>query len=401
MVKQLRQLDQLDQLDRLDRLNQLDWLDRLDRLKSLNLFKYMVILLVIILASCDILPEKPESEDATYSFTIMANYIDDLTQESYPVKFAKVELNTNDYETSLIEGMTDELGLITFNNLLTANYILKLKGTIQVPLFYKPDSLVDITVLGSKTIYPENRHSIDTVFTMSSGMNPGLKINELYTVGPPNNFFYFFDQYIELFNSSDETKYLDGMIFCRMSYGLCCVTYIFQFPGEPLTGREYPVEPGEFVILAGDAMNHITLESNTIQLPGSIDLSEADWEFKNAKDYGDWDNPDVPNIENIEVGFTRDFLISLTSDAVLLADGSDLNYEDGIDVESVVDCVEYSSNPDHRKDMEASVDRGFGGIGLSKYSSQSLERIEPGFDSDNSTYDFEIIERPTLWYHHE
>ncbi|MCK5521397.1 MAG: DUF4876 domain-containing protein, partial [Candidatus Marinimicrobia bacterium] len=383
----------------------LDWLDRLEwlkRLKSLNLFKYMVILLVIILVSCDILPEKPEMEDGNSSIKFIAKYIDIDTGNTSDVDIISVSLSTYDYDTPENESQINDSGIVVINDLITSVYNVKIKGNTQIPIYENSDSLTTIDVLGFKSIVPGNSESdfIDTVYCLSWS-DPGLKINELYTVGSPNNFFYFFDQYIELFNSSDETKYLDGMIFCRMSYGLCCVTYIFQFPGEPLTGREYPVEPGEFVILAGDAMNHITLESNTIQLPGSIDLSQADWEFKNSKDYGDWDNPNVPNIENIEVGFTRDFLISLTSDAVLLADGSDLNYEDGIDVESVVDCVEYSSNPDHRKDMEASVDKGFGGVGLSKYSGQSLERIEPGFDSNNSTVDFEIIDAPTLWYHHE
>ena len=402
MVKQLRQLDRL---NRLGRLNRLDWLDRLEwlkRLKSLNLFKYMVILLAIIVTSCDYLPEKPELQDGSFSFSIIAKYYDINNDTTLFIDSASVILRTNDYELSEIEKYTNDFGYVEFNNMLTTVYDVKLKGTYQQTHYNNPDSLVYITVLGYTTIIPGFSSIIDTINTISFGTSPGLKINEIYMVGPPNNFFYCYDQYIELYNSSDETKYLDGMIFCRMSYSINKEPiYIFQFPGKPLIGREYPVESGEFVILAQDAINHITLEGESVQLPGSIDLSNADWEFKDSRDFGDWDNPNVPNIDNIMVKKIGEFMINLISDVVLLGDGSDVDYLDGIDVESIVDCVEYSSNPNHRKDIEVSVDQGFCGIGLAKYSSMSLERIEPGFDTNNSTYDFEIIDAPTLWYHHE
>jgi len=88
-------------------------------------------------------------------------------------------------------------------------------------------------------------------------------------------------------------------------------------------------------------------------------------------------------------------------DVVLIADGSDLDYIDGMDIESVIDGVEYASFSTHLKDIEKEVDRGFGGVGLTKYSGQSLERVVAGFDSNNSTVDFEILDRPTPGYQHE
>ena len=88
-------------------------------------------------------------------------------------------------------------------------------------------------------------------------------------------------------------------------------------------------------------------------------------------------------------------------DVVIIATGSDIDYLNGIDIESVIDCVEYASSSIHPKDIEASVDQGFAGIGMSTYSGKSLERIAPGFDTNNSTYDIEIIDRPTVGYHHE
>ena len=45
----------------------------------------------------------------------------------------------------------------------------------------------------------------------------GISINEIYCVGPVNNIFYFYDLFLELYNSSDSVKYVDGMQIMRVS----------------------------------------------------------------------------------------------------------------------------------------------------------------------------------------
>ena len=223
-------------------------------------------------------------------------------------------------------------------------------------------------------------------------------IRDSYTCGPPNNFYYYSDQYFELYNSSDDTLYLDGIQFCRMgSTGLNNVTYIFQFPGKPVVGREYPIYPKQFVVCARTAYNHRKYVFNNRT---SVNLSKADWEFVNENDPTDYDNPDVPNIGNILDGFYHDFSVNLIGDVVLIADGSDENYLDGIDINSVIDCVEYSSSPTHIKEVEEEVDYGYTGVGMMTYCGKSIERKKPGFDTNNSTIDFEIISSPTVGYQH-
>ncbi|MBU0710678.1 DUF4876 domain-containing protein [bacterium] len=311
-----------------------------------------------------------------------------------------VLLSTFDYNISSYIDTTDSAGLAEFEPVPYAEYKVNTKATIMVPSFDNPDSLVEINVVGAGIVAPgDGNIIIDTLEVIASGAEPGLKINEIYTVGPPNNSYYWFDQFIELYNSSEDTIYLDGMVVCRMGEFLADVTYIFQFPGEPLTGREYAVPPNSFVVLAQDAMDHTNIPN--FPLPGSVDLSHADWEFRNSMDYGDFDNPDVPNIDNIETGHRLDFMISLINDIILIADGSDLNYLDGIDINSVIDCVEYHTSSDAMKYIEAELDRGYAGIGLIRYSGRSMERISAGFDSNNSTVDFEIINHPTPGYQHE
>ncbi|MBU1063618.1 DUF4876 domain-containing protein [bacterium] len=240
---------------------------------------------------------------------------------------------------------------------------------------------------------------LETVSEIKKG-NPfltGLQINEIYSAGPPNNFFFFYDQYIELYNSSADTLYLDGMIVCRMGKSIEDVTSIFQFPGEPLIGRGYPVAPDSFVILAMDA---IDFREFIFYDNFSIDLSNADWEFVNPNDAGDMNNPDVPDILNIEDGHTMDFMYGLSEDVLLIADGSDVNYQDGIDISTVIDCVEYSSDPAHVKEMPYELDVGYAGLGLVKYSGNSIERKMPGMDTNNSSIDFEVISEPTVGFGH-
>jgi len=350
--------------------------------------KLLLIVISFMLFSCfDEIPENYDG-DMTIQLTVVF--------ENDAVEATGVTLKTNEYQIDSVCDTTDSAGFVVFTGLPWATYQATARGKTIINSYQDTTSLDTLEVVGIMELVPDADGIIqDTLYVELSGSQPGLKINEVYTVGPPNNFYYFYDQFFELYNSSEDTIYLDGMVFCRIGHYVANVTYIFQFPGTPLTGQEYPIGPGEFKVLAGDAYDHRTIVS------GSIDLSNADFEFRNNMDYGDYDDPDVPNIGNIEVGHRLDFMVGLTMDVILIADGSDLDYLDGIDIESVIDCVEYASFAGHIKDVETELDRSFGGIGQQKYSGSSLERIAPGFDSNSSAEDFEIITAPTPGYQHD
>jgi len=358
---------------------------------------------IFLLFSCMEVDDKPLEYEGTQQKNLLISL--DTTSlgkffngQSAVLSGIPVVLKNHDYEGFVRTAYTDDSGWVYFDSLLNGYYIA------SVGVDYPFDNALDTSrVTGQQEFYVHDEvPAIDTLTVRVSG-NPGLKINEIYYMGPPNKIFYFFDQFVELYNASSETIYLDGMIVCRMgpcTIGADNVTYIFQFPGEPVTGREYPVEPGEFVVLAQDAMNHVIVQGNDT-LVNSIDLTDADWEFVNSQDYADTDNPDVPNLDNIEEGHRRDFMISLGDDVVLIADGRDVNYADGIDMETIIDVVEYSSSSTNVKDITEELDAGWAGTGAIKYSGQSVERIEPGFDTDNSTIDFIVLDTPTPGYHHE
>lgn len=349
-----------------------------------------IFILPVLFLGASCTREKPTAYDGSFGVRLYVTY------EGEPAMGLPVFLRPIDYVARVCIDTTDSLGLVEFDDLLFSQYRAYVSTEMYLPSDVHPGKFDTLSVIGNIVVSPTSSFVVDSISLIASGAEPGLKINELYTVGPPNDFFYYFDQFIEFYNSSNDTVYLDGMVVCRMgSGGIRDVTYIFQFPGEPLIGREYPVPPGTFVVLAVDAIDHRKI------VPQSIDLSHADWEFKNSRDFGDVDNPDVPNIDNILEGHTRDFSMNLVSEVVLIADGSDAVYIDGIDPETVIDCVEYSSNPNHIKEIEKFLDMGFCGVGMQRYSSQSRERIKAGFDTNNSTVDFEIIPYPTPGYQHE
>jgi len=118
---------------------------------------------------------------------------------------------------------------------------------------------------------------------------------------------YINARYVELYNNSDTTVYLDGMLL-GVIWGAvvdipdvpelsCAATEswrndplgvwspgMHKFPGS---GRDYPVAPGQAVTVATDAVDHSPVN------PGLPDLSDADFEFEGSADV---DNPDVPNM---------------------------------------------------------------------------------------------------------
>ncbi len=306
------------------------------------------------------------------------------------------------------QGWTDSSGAIRFERLISASYIIGFSKELN-----------DNRMLGGGGEFQlESYQVIDTVLPVFL-IRPGLKINEIFAAWSANDILYYHDQFYELYNASDDTVWLDGMVVIRGGGSnqalqdldgdgeLETFTTIWRFPGEPVVDRapyfrargDYPVAPRQYLLLASDARNHQEY------VPNSIDLSGADWEFVNRLDYADLDNPMVPNIFCIQPDKRYDFMIAGTSDILLLCTGEDAvpdenplypgGYLDGIALETIIDGVEYRSSATSLKVMDARVDKGFTGVGISTYSGKSMQRIKAGFDTDNSSIDFEILDAPT------
>jgi len=291
---------------------------------------------------------------------------------------------------------THENGILNLKNIPSSVYQISARGKhpLDETILIVGNSN-DIEVLSGTEI-------LDTIFAKPIS-STGISINEIYAGGPVNSIFFFYDQFIELYNSSDEVKYLDGMQIFRVAGtdnstkdpgddwdaddDIDGVTYAFKFPGRS-GEKNYPFEPQTFIAIAQDAIDH----SATVGT--SIDLSNVHWEFVNQFNAVDFDNPKVPNLINFRLDRTTDFMINLTSDIIILASGVDTVWEDGIDIETILDGVEYQSSNSSRSTLDDRIDRGWI-QSPPKYNGESMQRREKGIDTNDGTLDWKVIHKPT------
>lgn len=150
--------------------------------------------------------------------------------------------------------------------------------------------------------------------TLQGSIAGNIVFKEVYYTGSKTSLggTYFSDQFIELYNNSTDTIYLDSLCIAD-AYGnaglinptslptpfntdnsAAYVSTIWRIPG---TGKQQPLAPGKSIIIAQDGVNH----KDPLLNPNSpVDLSTADWETYNERpDNRDADAPAVPNLEKV------------------------------------------------------------------------------------------------------
>ncbi len=366
-------------------------------MKTLKIILVLISLLGLFACREDI----PVNVDGNSTIRLVALW-DTSTVEgvikNVPLQGAKVILNS---EYGTFVRYLDNEGKISIDKIPASTY------DIAVRMPHPLDQNIIIVGNVKNVKVSPNSSVIDTIKGMAVSSS-GISINEIYACGPQNNIYFFYDQYIELYNSSDSTKYLDGMMVMRVSGNgegeqkgpgadegddgdIDGVTYVFKFPGSP-GEKNYPFYPKTFIILASDGVNHKN------SMPNAVDLSHADWEFYNQYSATDIDNPAVPNLINIRSDRTVDFLISLINDVIVVSSGVDSVWSDGIDINTVIDGVEYQTSGNTLKTLDSRIDRGWV-KSPPTYSGKSMQRREPGVDTNDGQLDWEILSAPTPKVH--
>ncbi len=135
------------------------------------------------------------------------------------------------------------------------------------------------------------------------------------------------DQYIVLFNPTNETLYADGVcvgVTAHISWWEKKPWYDTYYPNNvptggfitiPGNGTDVPVEPGEKLVIAFTAINHpeveqdVTTKNGTVHVyyDHAVDLRGADYEIYYGPESSDVDNPDVPNVLVSENGDSYGF----------------------------------------------------------------------------------------------
>lgn len=314
---------------------------------------------------------------------------------------------------------TNSEGIATLESFASDTYLINAAKEMTPEEMYKGTGKrkFNSKIINNNKEFEITARQKDTLFVKLDKViiDSPLIFSEIYASGPTDAGLYFHDKYIELFNQSDTTVYLDGLLIARAySIGYLGINWvndslhvhtkqIWYFPGS---GKDYPLEPGQFAVAAEDALNH------KINAPNSIDLTEADFEFYKA------DAPDLDNKATNMIMFYQtsgvDWLIGGKSDALIISNVKldELLFEEErylIPTESVLDGVEYLgdlSRLDKKKLYHGIDAAATGGIGF--YTGKTMERKivtrEPRLklkDNNNSLIDFNIYAKPSPGYHND
>ena len=368
--------------------------------------------------------DKPEQKERSGKLILQLTDESGTMQSVYDregVDSARIQMRSNVHGEEFTVYSDDE-GVATVPDLISDTYFLSINRELSPFEIQNAADLTGDRYSLTNQDYPSvefRAGQTDTIEVPLSLLFEGAPIvfSELYASGPPGAGLYFFDRFVEVYNQTDSTLYLDGLVIARVyasSYlGLNFIddpefihsNNVWKYPGN---GTDYPIEPGEFIYSALDAIDHRPNASE------SLDLSNADFEFY-KHDAPDIDNPDVTNMIMIYQDSGIDWLIGGQADALVLADTDtdNLKWRDErilIPYEDVIDGFEYLQDPSDldRKKLNPKIDAGATG-GISFYTGRSMERrLTTDADgttrlqnTNNSSVDFRINEDPTPGYHHE
>ena len=233
-------------------------------------------------------------------------------------------------------GVTDDSGRLAFDSLLTGDYAVSALRLLDAGERARlPVGANDVGGLaGAAGVAVAAGGSAFTIGAVA-GRRGSLIISEYWfpasLLGIQS--FYPWGGYLELYNNSDTTIYLDGKLVGEAGTKLYdvasrpCSNYepwaddpnglwtrsVYQFPGS---GRDYPLPPGRAAVLATDAIDH------RVVLAEAEDLSHADFEF-----FGGPDNPNAPNLVNVgtsEHWAGNGVLFRFSGDVAFVADAVDV-----------------------------------------------------------------------------
>ncbi len=241
----------------------------------------------VILTSCDWF-DTLKLYNATFTFTPEDNIeVADLTDITLIVTGPEVDT----LELNSLAPVTDLLVQGQYTATLTARV--------------KDDATAQISGYATFDLFEEKQVNID----LSLSYKSPLVFKTIYSTGGAQ--YYVLDSYVEIVNNSDEVQYLDGlMLACPLGNLKQESAWQVAFPDKynsgqgavlafPGNGTDYPLQPGEFIVLADQAMNHKlaygTDESKKEEYQKSPDLSGANWEKYYGN--GDTDNENVPNMK--------------------------------------------------------------------------------------------------------
>ena len=249
-----------------------------------NLLTYFVVAVFAFgFSSCAQFDEIAESERVA---NVSAKVVVNTTlgegvpaPETYTVKFNNY---TEGFE--LVE-TTDANGIVNTESLIPGIYSITVSAEVahNGSVYNFNGNLVNVNILN-------NGQSLTV--DVNASKSGALVLKEIFYCGSktPSGGSYFRDQFYEVYNNSDMVQYVDGMCIGNMLPALATANLpvwpdefasshvffatIWQLPGTP-GEKNYPLQPGESIIIAQMADNHQREALN----PGSpVNLIGAEFE---------------------------------------------------------------------------------------------------------------------------
>jgi hypothetical protein len=254
--------------------------------------------------------------------------------DGVPDAQVRVHVNGDPYDSTYWRtATTDSTGVATFGDLLAGLYEVEATRVLTDGEAARSGRVVHVLAGGRRLFLPASGPVEVTTAPDAPG---GLVFSEFAPLTPPEwetgGRTYRDGTYIEIYNNSDTTIYLDhkylGIAFQSLDYSFmpCTQTeilrndpegiwtqFIFRFPGQ---GSDYPLAPGRPALIAKSGIDHRSV------LPTLPNLSHANFELGGSSTA---DNPDVPNLEEVGVrpmpggpGFTMPIFLSQSVDLTSL-----------------------------------------------------------------------------------
>lgn len=273
----------------------------------------------------------------TSSFTVISCAEDDgfgveQTNNSV-VSLTLTGSNISEYKTITIQATEINTGSIVTQTVENTNTILLdlPKGSYKIVVNGDVISRENekITVASTTRLDVVNRVENFSIQLYAKQFSDDFILEEIFFAGvqTPEGKAYNSSRYFKLTNNTDKVLYADGVIIGQSEFLTSVNNNVTPYDKEsyfpikgmmvlPGSGTEYPVQPGDFIVIADNAINHHANNTN------AFDLSNANFEFPNNNPaQGNVDNPAVPNVDVVftTYNFNMIFLNNSGVEAYVLA----------------------------------------------------------------------------------
>ena len=285
---------------------------------------YLLALTALVVSGCtkayDNISDAKEIEKISVDFNLTMG-VDDL-------KNSKLKLHLKNNKEGINYTFPEEEGKYISGETVTAKDIIPGIYSINISGDGVDNANIEYLMNGNLVNEPLLKNNEKFDVKVRGIMLAALIFKEIYYAGVPN--WFFLDQFYELYNNSESVIYLDGIYFANIVPGnagfsepmswpdgkedYVYAERVWKFPGN---GNDYPLYPGESVILAQSARNH------QIENPNSpVDLTSAEFEFYTGSDVHP--EMDAINMEHVfydgkaSMGSLSQYLLPIFGPAVII-----------------------------------------------------------------------------------